>query len=863
MDLFESVKSLNDLRLSAEDIDTLLENVKHTMSSIKEIEKLTQKVVEWLNNLFDEYNKLEHSRNKEDDILLFNVINKCTNFVPLSLKPALLTNMCILSDDESHTELHNAQFIPSLEKAINIVSFFKKLNKYAIVNEELYLDLGFLCFKAHKYEYAKEYLQASISLLKDRINSNNEDEDAIFKYGISSIYLASCIEYDASIHSSLFDRNNKRREKLSQAIQILSGCDEVSFKSNILKFSTDITRLSNVVLKGYPLSKIKQLLKKISSENNVILKIFEFEHIEELQDEYIHILSHCISEYASVIRDLQNAEFPYCSLLQMISRFFLDWLVTNRNTKYITCQATVRAENDATPEAINILLQKIEKSHNSEQTDSVAELNFYIFYFAEQELRWNYENKQLLEKFQHHRELFYNYAKSKQQKQDVDALFHHHVIYFRFLLKQCVHHIISMPNTTCDDLEQEMSNIYDELIYVSQNISHYVLEPIRSEYIRLEKLYNFYRIIRNISNLKPTLSTDSSAEFEILMNFSEQSSTQNANDALKKIYREITEPRNILLLAPIRNAPSCSFSIENVDKLKKLKLLHIADVPIDFSNFFNNTIPELDQSSIEETIQLQLLPITSKKFKWAICYRNNKLFLFYSDFKPDRELKMFPVILNAEEVNYCNKLFERLDKNQNNNRAYCGKNNGSCKNSRVHFCYAKKYIYSNQEIHDDLLNILVFVEFDFYKIDQGKGCMVSRLADDDVIIVDISKEKEYKIAAFEKYDESEDTKQICTLCSFTSSISGLSENIQKPVSQVKEDIVKEERCPEFDFQTIKRNLTTKLSSTPNGSIVSQKLNEIKELIKLCEAKNCCLPPDKPCKLDMLLNENNFSDACWR
>lgn len=865
MDLFQSVKTLNDLKNFPGGKRNLLEEIKKNILSIKDTEKLTKNIIDWLNNIFKEYNRLDHNRNQEDDNILFDVINECSKFMPLSLMPALLTNLCIISDDESNTTLHNSQFIPSLDNATKIVNFFKNMKSFTKINEELYLDLGFLCFKAHKYDDAQEYLKESINLLKNRIESNNEDEDAIFQHGVSSIYLASCIEYDASIHNLLFESKIERKEKLAQAIEILLGCDEANLKENIYNHIEDIERLSNVAILKYSLANIKKLLENLSNTNCPTLKIFELsddEHIKELQNEYIHILAHCISEYASVIRDLQVAKFPFCSLLQMISRFFLDWLVANRNKKYITCQATVRAENDATPEAINILLQKIEESTKTEENDSNAELNFYIFYFAEQELRWNYENKQLQEKFQHHRKLFLDYAKSKEQNQDVDALFHHHVIYFRFLLKQCVHHIISLPNSICDRQEQEMDLLYDELTDINKKISHFVLEPIRSEFDRLEKLYKIYRIIRNINNSKPELSNGNSNEFEMLLNFSEKNYSQDANDALKRIYKEITEPRNILLLAPIRSAPSCSFSIENVDKLKTLKLHYISNLTIDFSEFFNITIPELDQSSIEETIQLELSAETAKQFKWAIFYKNNKLFLFYSDFKPDRELKMFPVILNDEEVIYCDSLFEKLS-SKHKKRAHCTVKKGSCKNARVNVCYANKYKYNDKEIHDVLLNILIFVEFDFHKLDKNSHTIIPRIDDNDIIIVDISKEKEYKIAAFENFEESRATKQICALCRFSSCFSLPSEQTPENISENKDVDSERCNCPDFNFQEIQYHLSKQLGDTPDESIFSSELKRIAELIPLCKKGKHCLTTGESCELIDLLYDHNFPESCWR
>lgn len=849
MEFLTSVRTINDLKnISGESVE-IPSKIKDELLKIdNNNEEVSKKIIDWVNNICKDYNKTANNKNRshETDTLLFNVIEACLNFVPLYVKPYLLTNLCILADDEQNIELFKNRFIPCLEKTIELVDaffYYKDKNGVQIIDDKIYSNLGFLCFKTHKYDMAHKFLSKSVNLLNKKVKPNCESEEIIYQYGASSIYLASCIEYMVSIKSFSNEyasaSYNDRKNELFEAIKQLIGRDEKSFKSCIVKKKNTLKELSRISSSSYSFTSLKNLILELSGRNCLTVKIFDYlesETLKELQNEYIHILAHCISEYAALIREIQSEDYPYCSLLQLISRFLLDWLVAHNNTKYVTCQATVRAENDATPEAINILLNQI-NSLDKDDTDSIAELEFYIFYLSEQELRWAYENNELQEVFCEYREAFYNYAQKKANDGDYDALFHHHVIYFRYLLKQCIHKMVSKTDRNKSD--KMIGNIYDDLIEISQKTSSNVLYPIRKEFFRLDKLYGFYKIIKNVNSNKKDISASLSKEFEMLIHYykEELGSSTDPNEVIKQIYKEITAPRNILLLAPIRNAPSCSFSIENIDELILFDATINEEKNLDFTESINSTIYELDNSSIEQTVKLSINENYRDSFKWAIYFSKDELFLYYNDFLPNRDYKMFPVVLNNQETKICKELFSRLGE-KHKGGTLCKKRIGPCVNSTFDVCYANSYDFKNKSIYSQLMDILVFIEFDFQKYSMRDHTFLSRINDSDTVIVTIRKKYEYSIAAFSKIAEVNKIPNLCKLCGFSRETYGSEMNNLVEIENEECDAPKN-KCKKINFSLAHSSLLAIINGLSPQSAKYKEIQTEIDMLLNCENSESC------------------------
>lgn len=849
MEFLASVRTINDLKnVSGESLE-IPSNFKDELLKLDNSnEELSKKIIEWVNNICEDYNKTANNENRSyaTDILLFNVIEVCLNFVPLYVKPYLLTNLCILADDEQNTELFKNHFVPYLEKTIELVNGifdYKDKNAVQFIDDKICSNLGFLCFKTHKYDMAHKFLSKSVALLNKKIKPNCESEEIIYQYGASSIYLASCIEYMVSIKSFSNEyastSYNDRKNELFEAIKQLIGRDEKAFKACIIKKKNKLKELSRISSSSYSFTNLKNLILELSGKNCFTVKIFDYlesDKTKELQNEYIHILAHCISEYAALIREIQSEEYPYCSLLQLISRFLLDWLVAHDYTKYVTCQATVRAENDATPEAINILLNQI-SSLDKDDIDSIAELEFYIFYLAEQELRWAYENDELQKVFCEHREAFCKYASQKAENEDYDALFHHHVIYFRYLLKQCIHKMVS--KTDKNEADKKIGKIYDDLIEISQKTSNNVLYPIRKEFYRLDKLYGFYRIIKNVNSNKKDISASLSKEFEMLIHYykKELEPHKDPNEVIKQIYKEITAPRNILLLAPIRNAPSCSFSIENIDELILFDATINDEKNLDFTESINSTIHELDNSSIEQTVKLYINENYGDNFKWAIYFSNDELFLYYKDFLPNRDYKMFPVVLNNQETNICKDLFNKLGENHVGGNL-CEKRIGSCINSSFDVCYANSYDFKNRTIYNQLMDILVFIEFDFQKYNMHDHTFHSRINDDDTVIVTIRRKNEYSIAVFSKIAEVKKIPNLCKLCDFSRE-TGIPKKVTHGEKENEEHAVKKNKCKKINFALAYSSLSAIISDLSDQSAKYKEIRKQMDMISNCENSKSC------------------------
>ena len=117
MILFDDVNTLEELKIKYIDSQFPSE-IKSRILCCDNSEELNNQIVNWLNNLFNEYNqKIKLTSNiSEYDNILYNAIIECIPFVSIKHSIILKTNLCILSDDENNKSLHRF-FIDNIKNA--------------------------------------------------------------------------------------------------------------------------------------------------------------------------------------------------------------------------------------------------------------------------------------------------------------------------------------------------------------------------------------------------------------------------------------------------------------------------------------------------------------------------------------------------------------------------------------------------------------------------------------------------------------------------------------------------------------------------------------------------------------------------
>jgi hypothetical protein len=775
MGLFDTVASIASLKSAANGTTCFPSHLKDTLLSCANFEGLAQETISWLNILIEDYNKCINTpktENKETDDrqadvideLMYNIIAGCLQFIPLHSQSYALVNMCILADDDQNKEFYDTCFAASLDAANEGIDKMLKLASHCeiMLNDEVLSSLGFLNFRANRYIEAQKYLAKSVEILSEKVSDYTANNAQVLRFVASKIHLASCFEYGSSgTENSIITDNTANEENYSNKIKALSAAIEQLLGCGASQLENTITEkykyISNWVFQQYqrPLSDctqkdIDKFIRNIAIPDCLTLEILSMndnDYTRKLQNEYIHVLAHCISEYAVAVREKERydtdiAKYPLCSVLHIISRLLLDWLVVQGNLKYVTCQATVRAENDATPEAIDLLLKHI--TSNGANTESVecsdeeAELQFFVYYLSEQELRLAYDNDELVEVFHEYRIKFLEYAEKQLQsdgRKDYDALFHYYIVYFRFLLKQEANKIISNPSDKTSTDDNEINTVYERLVDSESGISKHVLQPVRNEFLRLKKLYTLYRQIKNLNNNTTLLTKFESNEFILLLQFNGEAVNSDTAyaDVMIRIYQEIVSRRNILLLAPVRNAPSCSFSVENIDNLLSIEQAPLSDSQIDCKKFIEREKCEVGYLRVDDKLFLSLKDSVKDKFKWALYLKSNDLFLLYSDFLPKNN-RMFPIILGREERDRLDNIIKTLFGNSHNSDL-CAKPLDKCSSAKIQMCYSSKFNIFDNKICSSIMQLLEFLEFDLLKYNPSTNTYKSRIDKDDIVVL--------------------------------------------------------------------------------------------------------------------------------
>ena len=805
MSIFDSINTIESLQKEKQGNDNFLDDLKRQLLNIDNISQVTSDVVSWFNNLFEDYNKLfidyNSNPNREAEnynnysILVFEVIDSFLDFLPIQGQIYALTNKCILSDDKKIIKtdgkpinFYKENFEKSLREANSLLIEEWKENKAIKIEEEIYKSLGFINFEAHNYHESEYYLDIYINILLENGLSNDQE---VRRFVSAKMYLANCFEYLAYCddNNTLFSKNGdslvKKRGLVAKALEHLLGLEKDQLLSTIInnveEINNKIINLYKNPLKNCTYNDILTILTLISKNDYQMHKIFSITKDQatiEIKDEYIHITAHCISEYAGTLvfdGNQSNQDFyPLCSIMQIISRFLLDWLVAQGNKKYITCQATVRAENDACPEAIDLLVkhvshyESLSEDNDNPVSDEEAELQFYIFYFAEQEMRSVFDNQNLLNTFNTYRKKFLSYA---QEKNDDDAKFHYYVIYFRFLLKNMADIVLRPKNSHKNNKnfdEREIDNAYIQLIECRTKISKHVFQPLKDECTRLIKLYKIFTQIRNLDLISN--KDNPQVELALLLCVNGVISTDKLDDAreypkaIERIYTEIVERKKILILAPVHDAPSCSFTVRNINDLLKIQIKSFDMPNLESHNVLTNLIKRRDRSYRNKLVYLHVNEVLNKILKWAVLYTDKKLYLFYSNFNSYGDKCMFPVILNKNEESRISTILEALT--GFDNKGICDNPIDDCITS-YDICHSRVYnLKNNNNIYNELLKLLVFLEFDFSILNKNNE-QIPRLNDDDVVFI-YHKDNEYKIVGYSNIEVNE-TNQLCKKYGFTTS----------------------------------------------------------------------------------------------
>lgn len=858
-------------------------------------------IIEFLNHLKNAYNECinkseEVARSYHDTLL--KVFGWFLPFLNPYHQIIAQTNLCILIDDEQGDESYKKCFRDNLKQANDLIEITKDqilTAKEEYEKEALYqaLDsISYLNIREHNYGNAILCLRTSIDLLLS-LDINNPTHPELFDIYIKNIVrLANCYEYSDKPWDALKCILNMDNLASTETIDL-----QTEWKNQIDKNAESIRA---EIIDYYNLTDGKQNSKDatintvkticgylfVNFTENRHFNVFTLNKVQKpiayTLKSYIHVLAHCISEYVAKVRDTEYSH-PFCSTLQMVSRFLLDWLVVSCHEKtLVTCQATVRAENDACPEALKLLLTRHKvleaKAENRtlEEQSELQEIEFFLFYFSEQELRYNYTDKHLEDIFKHYGEKFLESASDKVQYGDYDSLFHYYVIEFKYLFKQEIDKFIH-TNDNRELNTQQLDNIFLEMCKCKKQCSDQIFKGLIDECERLEKLFALYKQLQWLKSRKVNQSKVNlfKQQWEL---YNKSSKNFNIKNAVLTIHKEIIKRNKILILAPIKNAPSCSSEYDNIQNLLELPVIPLDRSKIDGSEFIKafNRI----EKNHQQTAQYDLN--SSKEYinlKWAIYYPNEGAFVYLYMKNEDATIKyceVVPLYLDTERKAIA-VILKRIDEALSDEFDFSiSEKLGSCP---VECPFCNTFLL---EPDDDcnlkkLINeLLVFIEFDFHAAYQmghlDKELILIRYSQKDA-----SMPHDFWVLAFEKHlPEKESEKGFCDIC--RNSFVKLSQ--AKPIKKENQvtmeslsisceifslEILKEKRNGLFkSIDDIARISAEEKALIKSGESIQKETSQIHGFTCLSKRLNFCLeghcdkPDDKECETCKLLKKYSFS-----
>lgn len=808
-------------------------------------------IVEFFNHLKNEYNeciKENREQAKSYHGILLKVFSWFLPFLSPYHQIIVQSNLCILTDDEQDDEFYQKSFRYNLKRANNLIEITKNLILDA--NEEYEKEalcqaldsISYLNIREHNYGQAILCIRTSICLLLS-LDIDNPARPELFDLYIKSIVrLANCYEYTDNPWDAIKCMLNMDNLESTETTDLQAKWNDLintnaeQIRDQIIDYynSTD----SKLNSKDATINTVKTVCRHLfvnPTENrhfNVFTLNKAHKPISDALKSYIHVLAHCISEYAAKIRGT-NYSHPFCSTLQMVSRFLLDWLVVSCHEKtLVTCQATVRAENDACPEALKLLLKRhvaLEakgENYTMEEQRELQEIEFFLFYFSEQELRYNYTDKELEKIFKYYGDKFFESAFDKAKQGDCDSLFHYYVIEFKYLFKQKVDKFIHTYDN--DELDtRQLDNVFLEMCKCKKQCSDQIFKGLIDECERLEKLFALFQQLQwlNNKNVSQTKVNLFKQQWEL---YKKSGETFNIRNAVLTIHREIIKRNKILILAPIKNAPSCSSEYDNIQNL-----LELPTGPLDFSSIdgseFVKAFKRIERDC-QQTAQYDLSASTEySNLKWAIYYPNEGAFIYlymknegatikYREVVPlylDTECKVIAGILKriddtlSDEFDF--SIYEKI---------------GSCP-GECSYCNTFLLEPGDECNLKKLINeLLVFIEFDFHAARQ-----IGHLDKEHILInypqKDASMPHDFWVLAFEEHlPEKECENGFCDICRNSFVKLSLSQPIKKEDQVIIEPLSKS--CEFFSIDTLKEKRKRLFKSIDGIARITAKE---KELIK--------------------------------
>lgn len=807
-------------------------------------------IIKMLNNLIEEYNNLflseeQFSKTLQFKDCLLEVFEVFIPFLDTYTRGIAYVNMCILSDDRVNKNFYNKYFKDCLKTANEYIE--NKLEKaYQEKDANIYFILGFLNFKAHEYAYAIHFLEGCRESMLACTLTSKEKMQLIE----CTIYLANSFEYT---------------QRVPEAISQLIGVDEKQLKDSIISHQNEIKQLimdtyEKISKNKCEIQDIEKICRLISQKSYYTLDVFSL-----MQDQlgivksYIHVLAHCISEYVSMSILAENTDYPYLSLLQMLSRFFMDWLVSEDDS-YVTCQATIRAENDACPEAINLLLSQYEKKYRHQDDNqelsikeqkAKAELEFYIFYFIEQELRYTYTRENIKKTFLEFGSKFRKYSETAMDgNPDYDSLFHYWVIQCKYLLKKYANQALQRRT---DINYEEVDDAFLQLSRCRRYITNHVFVELISECQRLQELYVLFRQFRYL-NRKDKLKCNLS-EFQVLIQTDGTLKLEDEYEGiLRKLYNRIEERNKILILAPVYESPSCSFSVRDINCLISFQQLDGINnnVTGNIDKAFRTISSDHNKPQVRKKKYISSINIDSNKIKWAFyCNYNSKnAFLYYKNFRKDGEEfsnELFPIMLNDSEKKTLKNLITEFNKNMSTCPCVDCDSHYNGRHDVTYNCNTKMFFYDSDDtknISESLLNLLIFLEMDF--LSANKELCISK--DDKIVIQYIQNDEDgnqISIVILPK-EYNVDSKEICEWCTFLdvdpSEIDPSEINAKRNKSdKVMSAITPNTNLCKFTYESLTdalMELEHRIVSSGEGTEKYGQYKDLKKLVEPCLKEDC-------------------------
>lgn len=818
------------------------------------------RIINVLNNLCDQYNHYYSDSDtpekaKEYHACLYELFDWLVPFLDTYHKLILYTNLCILSDDDKDSRFHSEHFGICLEKATNFVKKYGNVgirediknkndeHKKVLCNALYYL--GFLNLKEHRYEEANLCFQPCVDILIDAFIDSSmgrfQDRNAKELYFNCAVRMANCYEYQDKTWNALqymLDLSTSQDEWIKHINDSADTINNTIWDYYRLLLSTEKDD-HNWPTKDNTITRlVRDICYRLlfPSTMNRPLEVFDLDEPEKTLNatvkQYIHVLAHCLSEYAAKMRigeisDLETYVFPACSTLQLVSRFLLDWLVvTCGEDSLVSCQATIRAENDACPEAISLLLQRhhtllakreslelklneynrrnkdeqlseaegreLESLYNEKEIceRELTEVSFYLFYFSEQEIRDNYVDEKLTQIFETYGNMFKQSAENTAKTGDYDSLFHYYVIRVKYLLKRKAETLV-LPNELTDysDLDLAFAN----MCTFKEKCSDYIFAGLIEEYQRLVKLYAVFQKFRWLKSEKS--QRDILDELERLLHIEKNGNGLekcinmngeiNYEKLVQTVYKGIKKRKKILILAPVKDAPSCSSEYEEIKKMIEFPPSYSGNEFVECSVADSFETIADDHDSCE--IQLKELngQIDLSKLKFAIQIETvvaqpkqvvlgNNIYLYAKrKNEVNKEYRdIVPLVIDADsdESTKLKKALEHL-KNVCLNGEYqkARKRGNACprkkhdSNYGTECCtYYLPYAEMKPTLVKGIKDLLIFLEYDFYASLQFPIC------DNDIILISNPNKHDHHFFAILVFDkeipELEMNKGLCYLC---------------------------------------------------------------------------------------------------